>query len=192
MALAADAADLVVVGAPARRSLLHPMLGSTSRLLRKARAPVLVVRTPPAFPYRKVLVAVDLSTSCDEAFARARTVAPGARFEVVHAYRAPFEGRLQYADVSEAAIETHRIDAFRSAVFGMADVLRSQTALPGLTAHVVHGHAAFALLDEERELDADLVVVCRPARTRVEEWLLPSVTSRLIEDGKSDILVVPA
>jgi nucleotide-binding universal stress UspA family protein len=74
----------------------------------------------------------------------------------------------------------------------MKDLLGSQITLPNLTAHVVHGHVPFALLDMERELGADLVVVCRPARTLVEEWLVPSVTSRLFEEGSGDLLVVHA
>jgi len=191
IAAATDGADLLVIGAPATWSLLDPMLGFTGRLLRTSRAPVVAVRKPPASPYSKALVAVDLATVSDQAFARARAVAPGARFDVVHAYQAPFEGRLQYAGASDRAIEFHRDGALRSALLGMKDVLQSQSALPRLRAHVVHGHVASALLGKEREFGTDLLVVHRPAKTLIEELLVPSVTSRLLEEADSDVLVVP-
>ncbi len=187
---ATDGADLLVIGAPARWSFLDPMLGFTGRLLRKARSPILVVRKSPGFPYRNVLVALDLASVSDQAFARARAVAPGARFDVVHAYRAPFEGRLQYAGASDHAIEAHRTETLRWAVSGMTEVLQAQTALPAVRAHVVHGHAASALRDKGRELGADLLVVYRPAKTLIADLLVPSVTSRLLEEAAGDVLVV--
>jgi nucleotide-binding universal stress UspA family protein len=191
IAAATAAADLLVVGAPATWTLLDPMLGFMGRLLRRARAPILAVRRPPASAYRRALVAVDLATVSEQAFARARTVAPAAHFDVVHAYRAPYEGRLQYAGVPQHAIEVHRTAALRSATYGMRDVLRSQTALLRPRAHVVHGHPALAVLGKERELDAELVIVHRPAKTLFEEFLVPSVTSRLLEEAQGDVLVVP-
>jgi nucleotide-binding universal stress UspA family protein len=191
IAAATEAADLLVVGAPATRALLDPMLGFMGRLLRRARAPILVVRRPPASAYRRALVAVDLAAVSDQAFARARTVAPVARFDVVHAYRAPYEGRLQYAGASEHAIELHRSAALRSATDGMRDVLRSQSALLRPRAHVVHGHPASAVLVKERELDAELLIVHRPVKTLFAEFLMPSVTARLLEEAEGDVLVVP-
>ena len=190
IAAATVGADLLVIGAPPTWSFLDPMLGLTGSLLRKARAPILVVRKSPASPYRNVLVALDLASVSDQAFARARAVAPGARFDVVHAYRAPLEGRLQYAGASDHAIEAHRTQTLRSAVSGMTDVLRSQAVPPAMRAYVVHGHAASALRDKGRELGADLLVVYRPAKTLIEELFVPSVTSRLLEEAEGDVLVV--
>jgi nucleotide-binding universal stress UspA family protein len=142
--------------------------------------------------YRRVLVAVDLVTSPAKALANARIVAPQARFDVMHAYRAPFEGKLQYAGVAASTVANHRVEAFQAAVVRMADLMLGQSALPRLTAHVVHGSAAVEVLDKQRDLDADLVVVSRSAKTLTEEWFVQGVTSRLLEDGAGDVLVVPA
>jgi nucleotide-binding universal stress UspA family protein len=192
LADAAKGADLVVVGAPGGW-LRNLMLASTvHRLLRRTRRPVLVVRQRAASPYRRVLVAIDLVTSPAKALASARDVAPQARFDVMHVYRAPFEGKLQYAGVSESAIENHRREASQAALARMTDLMLAQSALPRLTAHVVHGSAAVEVLDKQRDLDADLVVVSRSAKTLAEEWLVHGLTSRLLEEGAGDILVVPA
>jgi nucleotide-binding universal stress UspA family protein len=191
LADAAKGADLVVVGAPGGW-LRNLMLASTvHRLLRRTRRPLLMVGQRPVSQYRRVLVAVDLVTSPAMALASARDLAPQARFDVMHVYQAPFEGKLQYAGVSESVIETHRADAFRAAVARMADLALAQTTLPGLRAHVVHGSAAVEVPDKQRDLDADLVVVSRSAKTLAEEWLVQGVTSRLLEEGAGDVLVVP-
>ena len=42
----------------------------------------------------------------------------------------------------------------------------------------------------ERELDADLVVVSREEKTATADWLFPSVTERLLQYAKADVLVV--
>jgi nucleotide-binding universal stress UspA family protein len=188
---AARHADLLVVGA-ARRPTLFPVAGLTQRLIRTTRVPVLVVRNPPAHRYGRVLVAVDFSTAPEQAIRVARTVAPGARFDVVHAYRGEFEGQLRYAGASEVAVEHHRADARRDAAFRLAELLSSQRNAPNTTsAHVVHGHAASEVLEKERQVGAGLVVVSRSARSVVEELLVPSVTSSLLESGNADVLVVP-
>ena len=62
----------------------------------------------------------------------------------------------------------------------------------GAAAHVVNGHAASALLEKAKAFGADLIVVTRPRRTLMGELFAPSVTSRLLEEGASDVLVVRA
>ncbi len=42
----------------------------------------------------------------------------------------------------------------------------------------------------ERELDADIVVVSREEKTATADWLFPSVTERLLQYAKADVLVV--
>ncbi|GIK87624.1 MAG: hypothetical protein BroJett026_31050 [Betaproteobacteria bacterium] len=192
LADAAKEAKLVVVGAPGR-SLSNLVSASTvHRLLRRIRRPVLVVRQRPMFPYRRVVVAVDLVTSPAEALASARVVAPRASLDVLHVYRVPFEGKLQNAGVPASAIADQRVEAFQAAVDRMASLMLAQNPLPGLTAHIVHGSAAVEVLAKERALGADLVVVSRSGKTLVEEWLIQGVTSRLLEEGTGDVLVVPA
>jgi hypothetical protein len=86
----------------------------------------------------------------------------------------------------------HRAEALHSAVLGMANLLSSQNGFPMLTAHIVHGPAPVGVLNKVRGRRADLLVVTRTAKTLVEDWLIPGVTSRLLDDGGADLLVVPA
>lgn len=179
-------ADLLVVGA-STTPWLRPVAGSTLGLIRSASVPVLIVRQSPATLYRRVLIAVDLVTASDRAFIAARTVAPGAKFDVVHAYRAAFE----YAGVPADVMADHRAEASRDASLQIAGLISSNRALPSLTAHVVHGHATTCVLEKALGLAADLVVVTKSAKTRIEEWLVPGTTSRLLEAASADVLVIP-
>lgn len=73
----ASDSDLIIVGAPGGHPLRDFAIGSTvQRLLRQTKRPVLVVRRPAAKSYRRVLVAVDLSTDAADAIAYTQRVAP--------------------------------------------------------------------------------------------------------------------
>jgi nucleotide-binding universal stress UspA family protein len=191
LAKACEDADLLVVAAPRPKAWFDPRPGWLHRLLRSTRVPVLIVREPAAAPYRRAVAAVDLVTPHAAALAVARSIAPRARIDVIHAYRSPFEGRMQYAGVAAAAIAEHRADALQAVAYRLADAMFAHAPHPQLTARVVHGNAATGVLDEARDLRAELVVVCRSARPLLEQWLVPGVTARLLDEGTADLLVVP-
>ena len=66
-------ADLVVVGSRGESVLRRMVIGSTaSRLLRKSRCPVLVVKNPFKQPYRRVLLPMDFSPASALALRLAR------------------------------------------------------------------------------------------------------------------------
>jgi nucleotide-binding universal stress UspA family protein len=188
---ASQRTDLLVVGASHTMSWLRPLIGSTLALTRRVRVPILIVRESPGYPYRRVLMAVDLVTAADRALAAARMIAPGARFDVVHAYRAAFESKLQFAGVAPDVVADLRADAGRDALLRIADLVSSSPALPAPTAHVIHGHATSRVLAKARELAPDLIVVSKSAKTRIEEWLVPGMTSGLLESASADVLVIP-
>lgn len=72
-------ADLLVIGAQGEGLLRRLTVGSTaSRLLRKSKRPVLVVKNPCESPYRKALIPIDFSAASDRSVGFARAVAPTA------------------------------------------------------------------------------------------------------------------
>ncbi|WIM06237.1 MAG: universal stress protein [Candidatus Nitricoxidivorans perseverans] len=105
-------ADLLVVGARGEGFLRYLWLGSTAaRLLRLTRRPTLVVKQAPHEPYRRILVPVDFSPGAAAALRLARTLAPDAQIVLLHAFEAPFEGKLAFAGVEEALIQHYRARA---------------------------------------------------------------------------------
>ena len=184
-------AQLIVVGARGEGFMRRAVLGSTAeRLVRSSSRPVLVVRQMPREPYRRVLVALDLSAGSDAALRIARWVAPQARLLLTTVFQVPLEGRLRLAGVEDATIARYREQARADARHGLL-ALAARAGLPegSWEISVVEGDASFGLIELEQEQDCDLVVVGKHNRSAAADMLLGSVTQHLLAEGAVDVLV---
>jgi nucleotide-binding universal stress UspA family protein len=191
--VAATDADLLVLGERGASMLRHRVLGSTAeRLVSHFSRPLLVVKRAPAAAYRRILVPVDFSESSIAAVELAHAVAPDAVLVVMHAYEAPFEGKLIVAGVEEQHLAEYRQRAHAEAQDRM-DALCAQAGMPpqALQQLLVHGPAARGILEQEEEQDCDLVVIGRQGQSRVDDLLLGSVSRRVLVEAESDVLVLP-
>lgn len=183
---------LLVVGAHGLSWVRDAVLGTTAeRLLGKCQSPILVVKRPPTSTYRNVLVGVDLSACSASALRAAIQLAAQAHITVVHAFEVPFEGQLWRAGVTEAVMENLRAKEKLKAIQAVRDVI-DQAGSPAerIDYTVEHGHPLRLILARERMLSADLIVLCKRARSTAEAWLLGSVTRHVLADSDCDILVV--
>jgi nucleotide-binding universal stress UspA family protein len=186
-------ADLLVLGARGASMLRRLMLGSTAaRLVSRFSRPILVVKRMPAAEYRRVLVPVDFSDASLPAVQIARAVAPAARLFLLHAYEAPFEGKMSVAGVEKKYVEDYRRRARTEAEANMAG-LCVKAALPPRTAttELVHGGAVQGILEHEEDQDCDLIVIGRQGQSPMEDMLLGSVSRRVLAESEADVLVVP-
>lgn len=194
--LAAEAerggADLLVLGARGAGFLRRALLGSTAeRLVRKARCPILVVKQAPHEPYRRGLLALDLSPVARRVIAAGRAVAPDARLLPLHAFELLYESKMHYAGVDEATIRRYREAARAEAAARFDELLRAAGVDEGLLAALlVHGDPVASILEQEQERDCDLVVVGKQGESRFEELLLGSVTKHVLGESQADVLVV--
>jgi CPA2 family monovalent cation:H+ antiporter-2 len=185
-------ADLVVVGSRGESNLRRLLIGSTtSRLLRKSRCPVLVVKTAWQGAYRRALVAVDFSPASVLALRLVRELAPGAHLQLLHIFEVPQEGLLQTAGVAPEVIHGYRHQARQRAL----QQLHELVAAAGLdrnrcTVSVDHGDAAGAILERSRHQHNELVVMGKHGTHVTEELLLGSVTRRVLSECVADVLVV--
>jgi nucleotide-binding universal stress UspA family protein len=190
--VAASGVDLVLVGAHGAGFWQRVLLGSTaSKLLRKSTVPVLVVKQPPRHAYRRALVALDFSPCGLRAIQLARELAPDAHLLLLHVFEVPFEGKMQFAGVSDEVIHQYRIEARERAI----QQLRQLTLQAGLlpldhTAVVVGGDAVRELIIHEERHRCELVVMGKHGTHVTEELLLGSVTKRVLAESQSDVLVV--
>lgn len=187
------AADLLVLGARGGDFLRHYLLGSTaSRLLRKSRRqPVLIVKQAPHEAYRRALIPVDFSPLSVRAIELARQVAPGADIVLLHAYEAPFEGKLTYAGVEEAVIQQYRVAAREEALRNMRRIaMEAGLAIGDYSPLVVHGDPSLRVIEQEQERDCDLIVMGKHGASITEDLLLGSVTKHVLDEAQSDVLVV--
>lgn len=186
-------ADLLVLGSRGSGTLRHLVLGSTAaRLVGAFSRPLLVVKRAPAVEYRCVLVPVDFSDASLPAVRLAHAAAPQAHLVLMHAYEAPFEGKLRMTGIEEGHLEEYRRRARAEAEAGMAGLCRSAGIAPGAVASVlVHGTPAQRILEQEDYQDCDLIVTGRQGRGRVRDMLVGSVSRRLLAESEADVLVVP-
>lgn len=190
----AEAADLLVLGARGEGFLRHLLLGTTAeRLLRKTNRPVLLVRQLPHDRYRRVVIAVDFSASSVAALRLARTLAPAAELVLLHAFEVPFEGKLQFAGVTDEAIARYRHQARQDALRELeAFAAAAGSAAAGVRLSVHHGEASRVILEREQQEDCDLLVVGKRGKGVVEELLLGSVTKHVLAEASGDVLVASA
>jgi nucleotide-binding universal stress UspA family protein len=184
-------ASLLVVGAHGLNPLRDAILGTTAeRLAGRCAPPILVVRAAPQAAYRRVLVALDLEPGSASLVEAALRIAPGALVAAAHAYDVPFEGALQRAGVSSAAVDRHRIEAAARARAAI-EALGAAAGANAIVPVVERGHAARHVLDSQRSVGADLVVIGKRRRGAVESFVLGSVTRHVLADAEADVLVVP-
>jgi CPA2 family monovalent cation:H+ antiporter-2 len=184
--------DLVLLGAHGSGFLQRMLLGSTaSRLLRKSKCPVLIVKQEAHKAYRRALVAVDFSPGSEAAIRIAREVAPSADLVLLHIFEVPFEGKMQYAGVSEEVIHQYRIEARTRATRQLRELAESAgLSIGDYSGLVVHGDATRNIIEHEEKYRCDLIVMGKHGTHVTEELLLGSVTKRVLAESRSDVLVV--
>ncbi|PKO33141.1 MAG: universal stress protein [Betaproteobacteria bacterium HGW-Betaproteobacteria-7] len=186
-----SAADLLVLGARGEGFLRQLMLGSTaSRLLRKTRHPVLVVKQPPHEAYRRALVAIDFSPTARAALRQVRKLVPNASLVLLHAVELPFEGKMQYANVDAEIIRRYRQEAQQEALRKLRQFAAEEgLAEPATRLLALPGRAARLILEQEQEEDCDLIVVGKHGLNMIEELLLGSTTKHVLDESQGDVLV---
>ena len=134
--------------------------------------------------YSKVLVAVDGSESSENALRQALRICSASKgcelkaLSVVHLPEDEIE--LMAAGIDEPAEE---------ALEGAVKIAREQDI--DIQTEVVRGFPCNAIVEASQTWKADLVVMGRRGRRRLERVLLGGVTERVIGSAESDVLVVP-
>jgi len=188
----ADHADLLLLGAHGAGFLQRVLLGSTaSRLLRKSRCPVLVVKQAAQDSYRRILITVDFSPASSTAIDLARTLAPHAHLLLLHVFEVPFEGKMQYAGVGEDIIFQYRIEARERALHQLHELAENAgLTTMDYTVLVLQGDATRQIIEQEEQHDCDLIVMGKHGTHVTEELLLGSVAKRVLAESGSDVLIV--
>jgi len=188
----AASSDLVVIGAHGTNPLKDLILGTTAeRLAGRCTTPMLIVRTAPERPYSKVLVALDLLPGSEAAMAAALEFSGSAILIAAHAFDVPFEGMLARAGVAEPLVDAHRLQAHQAALEKIAALSRSVSGeADRFLAVAERGHPAAFLVEQQRKAGADLVVLRKRRRSRVEALVLGSVTRHVLSDVASDVLLL--
>lgn len=187
--------DLLVMTTHGRGGLSRLWLGSvTDSVLRRAPAPMLVVRTArpwalttrkePIFP--RILVAVDGSPTSERAIEEALRLAGDAP---VHLVLVRVEDASMAATTESWVRETiQQLNADYLAPLAA----RHRTATHRITTRgMVHSDPARAILEAAKEENAFLIAVATHGRTGVRRAVLGSVADKVIRGSPIPVLVCP-
>jgi len=198
-ALAEDfSAELVVVGAHGERASILEGLGSTAdRLVRASTRPVLLVTQPRLTTPRHVLVPLDKLDHAPGALSWASALSQhiGARVTTIHVETGgvasgAFAALAVVSGVSPIDVTTplsipDRSDRWLEAAVA-AGVPREQAS-----SEVLAGEPTLEILAAARRLDADLIVMTRPAAGKLRRAVLGSVVAGVLRGASCPVLVVP-
>jgi len=190
---ASERAELLVLGRRGHTRFQAMFVGRTvDRMLRTCRCPLLVVKVPAEGPYRRMLVPVDFTASSDAAVLVAASLARNNSMHVFHAINAHREAALRDTDVPEDVIREFRLRQEAGTIARMrrkAERLGLDSTRMGFA--VTHGHPVWSTLSRAHGLGADLIVAGKQGRSTLGEFLLGSVSRRLLAESGCDMLIVP-
>lgn len=190
---AARDALMVVIGSRRVNPLRELVLGTQAeRLIRLCRVPVLVVKRPATAGYRRVLVPVDLGPQALAAMRAAARLARGPAMEVLHALDVRDEIGMRACDVPEWVMRRHRRLAADHATASLRELIDQTGAqAQDFAPAVSFGDAAAVVLARAQAMRAELLVIGKRTRGLLADFLLGSVTQRLLARAKADVLVLP-
>lgn len=185
-------ADMIVIG-ESKRNYFEKLLNTAAdKLIRMTTRPVLLVRNEPVESYREVLVPVDFSPESRHAAKLALKIAPKAHIIFLHAYRVWAEGQMRFAGIDEEIINDYRVRYGQEARRELNQFIEELGPISQLISRVVQfGWAAPVISSYANRRVPDLIVLGKHSGSRVEEFLIGSVTRRTVDDTTSDILVTP-
>ncbi|WP_165984724.1 universal stress protein [Streptomyces sp. YIM 98790] len=204
-------ADLVVTGAPRAPGPARALRRSVpEHLARVARLPVLAVRTPPAFDYRRVLLALDATPASLQAARAGTALTPGAEHLAVHVSTIPGEHLLrmrllaglrprstgqekhlaekELAEKELSGLRRTRVEQVRPVIERQAQHLQP----PPARTLVATGSPWEELPALAGRYGADLAALGTGGRSRTGYALLGSVARQMLRHAPCDVLLFPA
>ncbi|MFN8643511.1 MAG: universal stress protein [Candidatus Binatia bacterium] len=174
-----EGAELVVLGRHGRRAFADALIGSTAeRVVRKGDVPVLVVNAAPRGPYRRPMVAVDLSDTSRRALALA--------LRVIDAQAEPLTVLHSWSTAAGGDPAERNGDALGDFLGGFGDAAaRWEVA-------VRPGDARAVILDEAVRRRVDLLVLGTHGRSGLAHALVGSVAEAVVRAATCDVLLARA
>lgn len=186
-------ANLIVIGAHGRNFFADLFLGNTAdKLIRRCKLPLLIVKNEPVSAYRHILVPVDFSDDSRHAAQLALTIEPKAAITFLHVYDVWYASKMSYAGVSQERIDQYRARSGQDALSALHDFVDEiNPRQRHIMCDVAPGHPSANVRDYAEKMQADLIIIGKHGRSRIEELIVGSVTRDTIDWTKCDIMVVP-
>lgn len=184
--------ELIVVGRHGARGFRDALLGSTAeRIIRAGKVPVLVVAGPVRYPYRRALVAMDLSAAGGALVdLTTRLIAASAPLpRVVHAVEAPLERIFARVARPRDLARYHRECREAAQTVLEAALAGVGHQPPGRDLILRRGDPREVILGIAHREQADLIVLGTHGRGGLPHLLLGSIAEAVIRHAGCDVLV---
>ena len=193
--VAQSKARLLVLGPHRKRPLRDALEGTIAEKALAARnCPVLVVQDEARGPYRRVLLALDLSEASASAIRAAESLvlAPEVDARIVHAHEPPYQGMLHYADVGmdRPCVTRMAGDARRNGPFAICSSTRAPTS-HGTTFMSSNNRRPSAFCGPSSTTSLTFSSWAHTAAARLRRALVGSVANRVLHETNCDVLIVP-
>jgi len=184
-------AELIVFGRHGRTTLGGMLLGSTAeRVIRSAAIAVLVVTCDPRKPYRKPLMATDLSGASRATMELLlRLCEPRSKINLVHVSERPYAGFV-FPPLSPKERAEERQQA-KAAAMPRAKALVEPYERAGVSFRIIvrGGDPRMVICQQVALRRADLVALAAHGRSGLSHALLGSVTEWVAREVASDVLI---
>jgi len=190
--VAARHAELLVVGEHGENWVRDAVLGGTAlKVLEATHIPVLLVRSPAAGSYQRILIATDFSANATRAAHLAMALFPDARHHLIHAYVVPFEASMRMGGAQDEDIQRYREQEYLKAARNLEAfaVDCDYRAAAEFSRLALCGYPASVLFEQAQE--ADLIAIGKHGGGPFEEKLLGSVTQNILYHAGCDVLLSP-
>ena len=190
--------DLVVMATHGRTGIIHLILGSVAeRVVRESRTPVFTTRRGEALagapPFQKILVPVDIAEQSNVALVCARQLAEQFHSTVYPLHIVPNdEALLRLRDVYHAREGEHGANlvlAEKNARQKLQELAQEHLGgVPYETILHVSSDPAKLIIETERDIKADLIVMATHGVTGILHLLLRSLTEKMTREADCPVL----
>ncbi len=179
---------LIVTGVARYDSIGDIILGGpVDELIRKASAPVLVVKRRPKHAYKNILVATDFSDCSLQALNMAAEFFPDTRLHLVHAYHEPYLTWLYSEQVAQDA----KSEKQRALTRFLAKREINEAIFGRMNGSIEKGDLDAVLARKIAATRSDLVVLGTHDRGPISRAALGSNADHVLEWTDEDVLIVP-
>jgi nucleotide-binding universal stress UspA family protein len=188
-------AGLLVLGSHRKRPLRDALEGTIAeKALATRKHPVLVVRDEVLKPYRRILLALDLTDASVSAIRAAESlvIKPEVRTVVVHAHNPPYRDMLNITGVGANAAERYLREWKREAACTIRALLRLESDdAERYHIHIEQKHTTPGILQSIERFSPDLIVMGTHGGGRLRRAVVGSVANRVLQETDCDALIVP-
>ncbi|QDT33207.1 universal stress protein [Thalassoglobus polymorphus] len=188
-------ADLIIIGPHRRQILKNILVGTTAeRTIRTADRPVLTANGVPTGPYRRAVLATDLSAYSKAMILSAKSLGllDQLNLSLLHVFNAPGIALMNRASLSVEEKQSYLAGERKRASENVASFIEGIN-IEGLSTILKPDTAdtAETICETAIELSAELIVVGTCGRSAVARVLMGSVTEGVLRNSERDVLAVP-